>query len=1055
MVNKKYILLVNRICDEFESSLKTGTSSDIEQMLVAAKLENHEPEFLDSLLPELIALKIAYSDDRQATAKTLRLKYPNRSHAIEFAIEQPSLLGTVGASEDDTAFDNSLPKSKVKELIPELSSRFDNLNHLASGGLGDVYVGYDKSVQRRVAIKLLKPSLVANPEAKGRFLNEGAITGGLEHPSIVPIYDSGVTEDGQPYYAMRLLEGLSLKAAIDELHAEPESSDFEQRQRALLRRLIDVCDAISYAHNKGVIHRDLKPANILLGEYGESVVVDWGLARQHDDSVGKFESASVDLKPSKNPITQIGHVVGTPEYMSPEQASGDPTVVGKHSDVYSLGAILYCILTGSPPHGRAADMTLARIEQAQQRVFQSAAARNTSVPKALDAICAKAMSLKPTDRYCSPQELALDLDSWLSDQPVIALPDSLFQKSARFLRKHRRWSAAAAVSLIAVAIGSTIAATVINGQARELTERKTEAEKQAQVQTELAKKEAKSARLAEEAGANNTSYVNFMSDFFKNLSPDEEGVDMKMTDALKQLLTTVRDQTHLSDETKRDVLASVFSGFYAVGNTEQALAAAKECEELSCQLYGPNSHTSAEAKGALVAALVLDGKGKDALHLADKTLAIIRSNDFPAKSIEKVQNLESDIMFHRIRALRSLERHEDAVRGFEELFPWLKDLDLDSLPTSEHQLNFASQYIEELRRVGKTDQALQWQKKLYAAQKRIAGPSKTGTLGNLYRLTQAVAAEEGHKAALPYRKELVDKASEILGNEHSNTLVAKTSLADSYFFLGQYEESRARLSALRETFLRLNNNQASRFGVETKLARTRLFLDKNESALDLMESVVEGIEADENIDPLSPVATVGKYFLSIAQIENGEFNEALQAIRSEIKEFEDAGRQKDSVNPEIRGRLQLAYLLLGEFESALAQREYFTDEISHETIVENSQTAEVLFELGKVDQAKEITVRILELPPKKDENPYATERSRCMQANMKGLLSATIKESDPERSRKLLVEAVTELNDRFKVMMPNTWIERPLNYHGRKLIEFYESTNDTQSAQFWRKHLGD
>lgn len=146
-------------------------------------------------------------------------------------------------------------RPEIQRSLAEIGDRFTDLEHFASGGLGNVYVGFDKAVSRRVAVKLLKPELISDPRAKSRFLNEGAITGMLEHPGIVPIYDSGVTDDGQPYYAMRLLGGETLKEAVSRLHGKG-TDDFEDRQRSLLRRLAQVCDANSFAHNCDIIHRD-------------------------------------------------------------------------------------------------------------------------------------------------------------------------------------------------------------------------------------------------------------------------------------------------------------------------------------------------------------------------------------------------------------------------------------------------------------------------------------------------------------------------------------------------------------------------------------------------------------------------------------------------------------------------------------------------------------------------------------------------------------------------------------------------------------------------------
>ncbi len=227
-------------------------------------------------------------------------------------------------------------------------------------------VALDEELHREVALKEIQERYASEEQPRLRFLLEAEITGGLEHPGIVPVYGLGHHPDGRPFYAMRFVRGESLKEAVARFHGEPgrvsAGSDSKTRGadatplafRRLLSRFLDVCNAIAYAHSRGVLHRDIKPGNILLGPYGETLVVDWGLAKVigRDEPGTSDPSAEPTLRPpsaSGTGDTLPGTALGTPAYMSPEQAEGRLDLLGPASDVYSLGATLYVVLTGRAP----------------------------------------------------------------------------------------------------------------------------------------------------------------------------------------------------------------------------------------------------------------------------------------------------------------------------------------------------------------------------------------------------------------------------------------------------------------------------------------------------------------------------------------------------------------------------------------------------------------------------------------------------------------------------------------------------------------------------------
>ncbi len=328
---------------------------------------------------------------------------------------------------------------------------YDIVGEVAIGGIGRIRRAREARLGRTVALKEL--IVEATPDAEARFIREALITARLQHPSIIPIYEAGRWPSGELFYAMKLVSGRSLAEAL-------EGRSYEQRLE-LLPQLIAATEAIAYAHSRNILHRDLKPSNILVGEFGETVVIDWGLAK---DLSEHRRPSPPGFLPSRGPdfnsysrgegdsdgdtLTLAGSVIGTPAYMPPEQASGQP--VDERADVYALGAILYHLLAGGTPYEGDNPAQLVRRVIAAPPV--PLLQRQPGISRALVSIVAKAMARSMLDRYPTARELADDLRAFRVDLIVGDRPVAPCSAAGRATR--RRWP----MLVVAVAALAVIAA---------------------------------------------------------------------------------------------------------------------------------------------------------------------------------------------------------------------------------------------------------------------------------------------------------------------------------------------------------------------------------------------------------------------------------------------------------------------------------------------------------------------------------------------------------------------------------------------------------------------
>jgi serine/threonine protein kinase len=317
--------------------------------------------------------------------------------------------------------------AKARIATPDIRveiRRYELAGEHARGGLGRILQARDLLLDRPVAVKEL---LKGGDEAEARFIREALITARLQHPAIVPVHDLGRNSDGKPFYTMKMISGQSLAEMIQ---ARRNLSE----RLALLPHIIAVADAMAYVHERGVIHRDLKPSNILVGPFGETLVVDWGLGTDLNEARTRSLDVSGAYQIAASELTLFGSVLGTPEYMPPEQAEGKS--VDERADVYAIGAILYHLLAGSPPYqGSSSKEVLAKLVRREPMPIEQ---RCPGIPKELASIVRTAMARLPSDRYSTAKELAADLERFRTAQRVAAHSYSVFGLTWNWIRAWMR-----------------------------------------------------------------------------------------------------------------------------------------------------------------------------------------------------------------------------------------------------------------------------------------------------------------------------------------------------------------------------------------------------------------------------------------------------------------------------------------------------------------------------------------------------------------------------------------------------------------------------------------
>lgn len=350
----------------------------------------------------------------------------------------------------------SSPPQRVTDLKREAEDRFRPLERVGAGGMGAVYRVKDRNLLREAAMKVLNPSLATRTRYLQRFLGEAQIQAQLEHPNILPVHELSIDSEGTSYFTMRFVKGRTLAAWIREAVAR---RGLASQQREMLAAFLRICDAVAFAHSRGVIHCDIKPENIIVEDFGAVYLMDWGLARLVAHT-GHGKSA-VAVSPEVWAAVTSSGVIGTPAFMSPEQARGQADRLDERTDVYGLGAVLHAIITGRAPHAAPdAEAIVARAKLGQVDLPRTGA-DDMPLPAGIRAVLARALAPEPEHRYLDPTGLKADVERFL--RGGLAFPARRFAAGARIVTEGELGDAA-----FVIEDGVCTAFKTVHGQRREL-----------------------------------------------------------------------------------------------------------------------------------------------------------------------------------------------------------------------------------------------------------------------------------------------------------------------------------------------------------------------------------------------------------------------------------------------------------------------------------------------------------------------------------------------------------------------------------------------------------
>lgn len=741
---------VDRVCCAFERDWKLPR---IEDYLP----EHAEGELRDRLVFELVALdNDLRSNLVPLTEFELRQRLPGQHDIITQALSLNS---------------GTRPEAG-QEIQTDVRPRYQPMEELARGGLGKITRSYDQSMGRQVAVKRVLDRFSASELHRTRLVNEARITARLEHPGIIPVYDLN-TESNSPFFAMRLVEGETLRDKVQQFYQRGDGRDQAETRlqfRKLMMVFLEVCNAISYAHSKGVIHRDIKPHNIMVGRHGETLVVDWGLAKSAD-SRGDSPGLSSDEQATTQ--SMLGDVMGTPFYMSPEQAAGEVGKVTAASDIYGLGATLFSILTGLFPNEVASEQGVANASE-----LLSNRQIRRGVPKPLIAVCLKATDEDPQRRYPSAVEVSREIERWLAGERLSSYREPLAETAIRALRRNRTAFAGTLTALAAVLIGLTVFSIFsarYNREQRRLV-RKVELENQLALKASRMATDEKN--RAEEAEHLKDQFVSWMMHCFRQLDPATHRGTLTLEDTLHQGYQSMAEEDR--DPVSAGFLyTSIGTALENVGQHAHAIEPLTDAHRLLTANLGPDHQFSRNAVVHLASNYVSIG---DAAQAEELIAPYVGSRD--------LTRIEPELVAIWAEILHGQEKHVNALE-------WSR-VAIDRLRTRHGRGYYPIQAlmadrVDSLLKLQQYDQALQ---EIELANLEFENEPSFRSLGVRMARTRALAETGQIPEASLSAEQLVEEHAILYGDHHIKTLEARLAHANVLALAGKVREVMTMLDAL-------------------------------------------------------------------------------------------------------------------------------------------------------------------------------------------------------------------------------------------------------------------